>query len=235
MDKPLRLPQTSLGKKLLIAATGLVWLLFLVGHMTGNLKAFLGTDAAGVPEIDVYGHFLRTVGSPLVPEQFLLWTVRIVLLVCLVVHVVLVLQIVQQNRAARPIPYSRFQYRASSVAARSMLVTGLLLLVFLVFHVLHFTTGTIRLGTFEHGKVYQNLYYSFRQPAVAIVYLATMVLVGLHVLHGGWSLFQSWGLDSPDRNAFFRGLAWVLALALGIGFALVPLMFLAGVMPAPPA
>lgn len=234
MDKPLRLRQTSIGKKLLIAGTGLVWLGFLVGHMTGNLKAFLGNDAAGTPEIDVYAHFLRTVGSPLVPEQFLLWTARMVLLVCLLVHVVLVLQLAQQNRAARPIPYARFRHQASSLAARTMLVTGLLLLVFLAFHILHFTTGTVRLGAFEHGKVYHNLYHSFRQPLVAIVYLASMVLVGLHVWHGGWSLFQTWGLDSPDRNKLWRGLAWILAIGLGLGFALVPLMFLAGVMPVPP-
>ena len=155
------------------------------------------------------------------------------LLAALAAHVVLAVQLVRANRQARPVPYARYQHRASTVAARSMMATGLVLLAFVVLHILHLTTGTIRLGPFAEGKVYANLYHSFRQPLAAVGYVAVMIAVSLHVLHGGWSLFQTWGLDHPDRNRGLRWLARLVAIALLIGFSLVPLAILAGWLPPP--
>ena len=235
MDKSIGMIRTAVGKKLLVAATGLVLLLFLVGHVTGNLKAFLGNNADGVPEIDVYGQFLRTVGEPAVPAYSILWLARVVLLTCLVVHVILVIQLASGNLAARPIRYVQYHPKAASWTGRTMMVSGVLLLIFVVFHILHFTTGTIRLGKFEHGQVYSNLYYSFRQPLVSLLYIGFMLVVGMHVHHGTWSFFQTWGLDSPDRNKRLRQVAIVVAVGLLVGFSLVPLAFMSGVMPLPGA
>ena len=223
------------GKKLIVAFTGLILLLFLLGHVTGNLKALFGADPNGIPAIDTYGKFLRTMGEPIVPYGALLWAARTVLLSSLVVHVVVVFQLTAANRTARPIQYSQYRTRASSFAAKSMMFTGVAILVFIALHVLHLTTGTIRFGAFEHGRVYANLYYSFRQPVVALVYMAMMLAVGLHILHGSWSFFQTWGIDNPDRNWMLRRSAVVIALAITIGFSLLPLLFMFGILPEPSA
>ncbi len=223
------------GKKLIVAFTGLILLLYLVGHMAGNLKSLLGADPSGVPAIDVYAKFLRTIGEPLVPYGAILWAARAVLLTSLLVHVVVVLQLTVANRSARPISYAQYRTRASSLAAKSMMVSGIAILVFVVLHILHLTTGTIRVGAFEHGTVYANVYHSFRNPVVSLLYLAMMLVVGLHVLHGGWSLFQTWGLDNPNRNQFLRRTAVILAMAIALGFSLVPLLFMFGILPEPAA
>ncbi len=114
-----------------------------------------------------------------------------------------------------------------------MMYSGLLILAFIVFHILHFTTGTIQLGEFEHGAIYQNLYNSFSLWPVAIAYIFVMLVLGLHLYHGVWSLFQTLGFDNPDRNRALRALAVVLTLGVVIGFILVPMSFVIGVMPDP--
>lgn len=221
------------GKKLIAAATGLILLLFLLGHMAGNLKVLLGADASGVPDIDVYGKFLRSMGEPLIPQGFALWTARVVLLVSLLVHVVVVIQLALANRSARQIPYTVYRTRASSFAAKTMLWSGFAVLAFVIFHVLHLTTGTIRFGSFLPGSVYANLFYSFRQPAAAVLYMLVMLAVGLHVLHGGWSFFQTWGIDNPARNRGLRRASLVIAVLLTLGFCLVPFLFMIGALPDP--
>jgi succinate dehydrogenase / fumarate reductase cytochrome b subunit len=203
-----------LGKKLIAAFTGLILLLFLVGHMAGNLKVLLGADPEGTPDIDLYGRFLRTAGEP-------------------VLHVIVVIQLSVANRRARPIAYARSRTRVSTLAAKSMMVSGLALLLFVSLHVLHLTTGTIQFGPFEHGSVYANLYESFRRPVVAVAYIGFMICVGLHVWHGGWSFFQSWGIDRPGWNPFWRKTATALALALALGFSLVPFLFMFDLLPTP--
>lgn len=225
--------RSLLGKKLLVAATGLILLLYLIAHMAGNLKALLGADAAGVYDIDVYARFLRTVGEPLLPYGSVLWTARVILLVALVVHVITVIQLVANNREARPIQYETYRPRVSTVAARTMMFSGLVILAFVVFHVLHFTTGSIQFGRFEHGQVYANLYHSFRQPVVAVVYLVTMVVVGSHLWHGAWSFFQTWGVENPARNRFLRRLSIVITIAITAGFCLIPFLFMFGILPEP--
>lgn len=222
-----------LGKKLIVAATGLILLLFLLAHMAGNLKALLGADAAGTPEIDIYAQFLRTVGEPLLPHESVLWLTRFILLGALILHVVTVFQLVAANQGARPIRYETYRTRVSTIPAKTMMVSGILILVFVVLHILHFTTGTIRLGQFEHGAVYANLYHSFRLPLVAVAYFFMMVVVGSHVWHGGWSFFQTWGFDNPARNRFWRGLAVLITLAIFVGFSLLPLLFVFGILPEP--
>lgn len=229
------LGSSLVGKKLIAAITGLILLLFLLAHMAGNLKAFTGADAEGIPHIDVYAEFLRSVGEPAIPYGTVLWATRLILLISLVLHVVVVVQLAIANRAARPVRYEVYRTRASSFAAKSMMFTGLAILLFVVFHILHLTTGTIQVGPFKHGQVYANLYYSFRQPIVAIGYLLMMLLVGVHLLHGGWSLFQTWGLDQPGRNRALRRTALIVALLIALGFSSLPLLFMFGILPEPSA
>jgi succinate dehydrogenase / fumarate reductase cytochrome b subunit len=225
--------RSHVGKKLIAASTGMVLLFFLLGHMAGNLKALLGADGGGIPQIDAYAEFLRTVGEPVLPPGVLLWIARITLLVCLVLHVLVVSQLAVSNRGARPIGYAMRRTRASSWMAKSMMLTGVAILIFVVVHILHFTTGTVRFAAFEPGKVYANLYHSFRQPLVAIGYSAIMLLVGMHLWHGGWSFFQTWGWDRPDRNRVIRGLAIGLTLVIVVGFCALPISFVFGWLPEP--
>lgn len=217
------------------AVSGVVLLGFLVLHVSGNLKAFAGAAAGAEPAMDEYAVFLREVGAPLVPREGLLWAVRVVLLGALGLHVVSVAQLVARNRAARPARYEDQHYQEASLSARTMLVSGLLLLLFVTLHILHFTTGTLRVGRFEHMEVYANLWHAFRHGWVALGYVAFMAVLGFHLFHGAWSLFQTLGADRPDRNPGLRRLAAVLAVVLFLGFSAVPAAFWLGALPPPPA
>lgn len=225
--------RTSIGKKFIAAVTGLVLFGFLIGHMAGNLKVFTGSTSAGVPHIDEYGHALRELGSPLVPEGLVLWSARAILLISLIAHVIVVIQLAQQSSGARPVRYVKSNTRQASLAAKWMMFSGLLILAFVIFHILHFTTGTIRLGQFEHGYIYNNLQSSFTKLPVAAIYIAMMIVVAFHLFHGVWSLFQTLGLDNPDRNRALRVFAIASTLVISIGFVLVPVSFILGVMPDP--
>lgn len=233
--KRLKLIYSSVvGKKFIAAITGTILFLFLVGHVAGNLKVFTPDEAGGVPAIDAYAQFLRTMGHPLLPNGLGLWMSRVVLLGAIILHMIVVVQLAMINRNARPKGYAQTKYRAASASARWMLVSGGLLLAFVVFHILHFTTGTIQLGEFEHGLVYSNLFHSFTCWPVVIIYLLAMLVVGFHLYHGIWSLFQTIGLDNPDRNSLLRSLALAITLALVVGFSSLPLAFMAGAMDEPP-
>jgi len=226
--------QSMVGKKILAAVTGIVLFGFLLGHVAGNLKVFTGTTEAGAPAIDEYGEFLREIGHPLVPDQFVLWAARIVLLVALIVHVVVVTQLAFLNMEARPHDYVKKKHTVSTLAARLMLVSGFLILAFVIFHILHFTTGTIVIGQFEHGHIYANLFHSFGYWPVVLLYLVAMVALGFHLYHGVWSLFQTLGFDNPDRNKLLRAFTIGITIALVVGFSSVPLAFMSGQMPDPP-
>lgn len=225
---------STVGKKAIVAVTGAVMLGFLVLHVIGNLKAFLPDPIPGVPDIDVYSEFLRTAGEPILPHAFALQAFRVTLLVAVGLHVVCVFQLALVNRRARPERYSRVDLIEAGTSGRWMLYTGCLLLGFVVIHLLHFTTGTIDASRFTHGAVYANLHRAFAQWHYVAFYLIAMCILALHLYHGSWSLFQSLGLDNPDRNRGLRRLAVVLAVGLALGFALVPAAFFGGFMQAPP-
>lgn len=233
MNRISSLYSTTIGKKFIAAITGLILFGFLIGHVTGNLKAFTGTTAEGVPHIDEYAHFLRIMGEPLVPAMVLLWTARVVLLVSLILHVVVVAQLAFRNMEARPVGYVRSKKSAASLAALWMMFSGSLIFAFIIFHILHFTTGTINIGGFEHGAVYENLANSFKYWPVAIGYVVVMVVLCFHLYHGIWSLFQTLGFDNPDRNRFLRLFAVIAAVLITVGFSSVPLAFMSGALSAP--
>ena len=220
--------RSSVGKKVIVAITGFVLVLFVIGHMAGNLKAFEGADGDGAA-IDHYAEWLRTVGEPVIPYEGLLWTVRVVLLTCFIVHIVGVVQLAKRNREARPAGYPAPRI-GRSFASRTMLVGGLFLLAFVIFHILHFTTGTIDPSAFADGAVYHNLLEAFESPVFVVIYVAAVTVLGLHLYHGVWSSIQTAGWDRPNRNPTFRRLSAFIALAVAIGFAAVPLAFFTGIL-----
>ncbi len=236
MKRLASLYKNTIGKKFIAAITGLILFGFLIGHVAGNLKVFTGSSEDGVPHIDEYAHFLRVMGEPILPEMAGLWIARAVLLVALILHVVVVSQLALQSAEARPVNYVKSKKAAASLPALWMMFSGLLILVFIVFHILHFTLGAVPLGEFEYGYVYNNLAHSFALWPVAIGYIAVMVVLGFHLFHGIWSLFQTLGLDNPDRNRALRAFALIVTVGLVVGFSAVPFSFLLGDlvnMPAP--
>lgn len=232
MQKLLRFYSTTIGKKFVVALTGLVLISFIVGHVTGNLKAFLGYYPDGEHHLDHYAEFLRTIGEDFLGYGNFLWLMRGGLLVCLILHVVTVIQLQARNAKATPDRYQGENYRASTVASRTMFFGGMLLLAFIVYHILHFTTGTLH-GSFKPGQVYANIHYAFQIPWVVGVYLISMCALGLHLYHGGWSLFQTLGLDNPDWNPLIRRVVQAGSLLVVIGFVSVPIAIFIGYLGPP--
>jgi succinate dehydrogenase cytochrome b subunit len=209
---------SSVGKKVVMAISGLLGIAFVIGHMVGNLQVFQGAE-----RLNAYGALLHG------PLNELLWVVRVVLAAAVVLHVVAAWQLTQRDRAARPVDYRRRAPQVSTLASRTMRWGGVLLLVFIVLHVLHFTTGTVRpTGTFVPGDVYGNVIGSFRIWWVTLFYVAAMAALGLHLYHGAWSSVRSLGAETPARNLRRRPVAAVVAAVVAGGFALVPVAVLLG-------
>jgi succinate dehydrogenase / fumarate reductase, cytochrome b subunit len=223
--------RSSVGKKVIVAISGAILAVYILRHVLGNLKAFQGTGADGTP-LDSYASFLRTVGEPVIPEEGVLWLVRIVLIVAVVLHVAGVIQLSRRNSRARPDGYRAKRIRRS-LSSMTMLWGGLFLAAFIVFHVLHLTTGTIDASKYAEGAVYRNLYEAFQQPLFVLIYVAASVVIALHLRHGLWSATQTAGWDKPNRNPTLRRTSNYLALAIGVGFAAVPLAFWTGILEAP--
>lgn len=235
MNRIMKFYKTLLGKKMIAAVTGLIMLGFLLGHVAGNLKVFLPVTENGVQDIDEYAHFLRRIGEPIIPAHVALWSVRIGLLISTVLHMTVVIQLAIQNAKARPIGYVVRKHRSASPSARYMLISGLLIAFYIVYHILHLTVGAVQFGDFQEGKVYANLYHSFsvNNWHNSIFNIAMIVILGFHLRHGLWSLFQTLGLDNPDRNRFLRFAADTVSILIVLGFVVVPLSFLLGLMPLP--
>lgn len=232
MNKVLQFYSSTLGKKVVVAVTGLFLFLFVVGHVTGNFKTFAGYDSEGVHKLDIYGEFLRTFGQELFGYAGFLWIVRIGLLAFLILHVVTIIQLWARNAAARQSRYQGQNYRVSSWAARTMFWGGLVLFAFIIFHILHLTLGTVH-PDFEYGKVFSNVYIAFQNPIVVVGYVVAMTALGFHLYHGIWSMFQTLGLDNPDWNTALRVGAKALSLFIVLGFVSVPLGVFFGFVGAP--
>jgi len=225
MRRVVTLYNSTVGKKIMMAATGVILVGYVLGHMIGNLKAFQGAE-----KIDGYGAFLREMGGPILGHNQALWLVRIGLLIAVVIHIVAALQLTRRIQLARPRPYSRkLDSEASSYASRTMLLGGILLLTFVVYHVLHLTVGSVH-PDFEHGAIYHNLQVAFQSSLTAGVYILAMIALGFHLFHGIWSGFQTLGLNHPKYNRYRRPLAVGLALVIAAGFMAVPISFLARIL-----
>jgi succinate dehydrogenase / fumarate reductase cytochrome b subunit len=218
---------TSIGKKAVMAVTGLVLAGFVIVHMLGNLKIFQGEA-----KFDQYALWLREVGGPLFGPGQLLWLARLVLLVATVLHVVAAVELTRISRAARPVAYARREPIASTYASRTMRWGGAIITLFVIYHLLHFTAGVVGFGPgqFRPLSVYRNVVLGFSVWYVSAFYIAAMVALGLHMYHGVWSTFQTLGLNSERSDGLYRGLATVSALAVVLGNVSVPLAVLAGLV-----
>jgi succinate dehydrogenase / fumarate reductase cytochrome b subunit len=216
VTKILALWRSPLGKKVVMGVTGLIMIGFLVLHMAGNLQAFAGAD-----KLNGYAALLHG------PAHELVLLLRAVLLAALVLHVVAAVQLTRLDPAARPVGYAKQVPQAATFASRTIRWGGFFLLAFIVFHLLHFTTGDVH-PDFIEGDVYHNLVTGLRQPLVAAFYLAAMVAIGLHLFHGAWGSFRSLGLAQPKPKPLERPVAMLLAVALWLGFSIVPVAVLLG-------
>jgi succinate dehydrogenase / fumarate reductase, cytochrome b subunit len=223
--------RSTIGKKYVAAVTGVLLAGFVIAHMLGNLKAIEG-PGRGHAALDSYARFLRTIGSPVLPHDLALWIERSILFAALVLHVTVVTQLYRRNRAAQPRAHRPKRIR-STIAARTMPLTGMVILVFVIFHVLQFTTLTIHPTPLHDGTVYANAYGAFQKWWIVLIYVGGVVLLGFHMNHALWSGAQTAGVDNPDRNWFWRRLASAATLVTVIGFALVPTLFWTGALPKP--
>jgi succinate dehydrogenase / fumarate reductase, cytochrome b subunit len=215
-----RLWGSSVGKKILMAVSGLILYGFVLVHMLGNLKVYQGRDA-----FNHYAEGLRTVGAPFFGYGQLLWVARIILLVALLVHIVAVLQLTRQSKKARKHSYKKFDGLEFSYASRTMLWGGLLLLAYVVYHLLHLTLGTVH-PNFIPGDAYNNFIVGFQQWPASVAYIVAMIPLALHMYHGFWSMLQTLGANNPKYNKLRRP----IALTAAIGVALLNIMFPVSVM-----
>ena len=211
--------RSAVGKKYVMAITGVIGLLFVVGHLIGNLKAYLGAT-----EIDHYGEFLRDLLVPLLPRSVLLWLVRGVLIIALVLHVHAAYVLTKMNHRSRPTDYaSPRDYVAANFASRTMRWSGVIVLLFIAWHLADLTWGTVN-PHFVRGDPYNNLVNSLQRVPVAALYVVANLALGIHIFHGAWSLFQSLGLNNPRFNRWRLLLARGLAAAIVIGNLSFPVM-----------
>ncbi len=225
---------STVGKKLIVAVTGVVLVLYVILHVLGNLKTLQGAGSEdSVAAVDSYAHWLRTVGEPVIPRDGVLWVIRIILLTAFVVHIVGVSQLVARNRAARPAGYRSPKRIGRSLSSRTMAISGVLLLAFIVFHVLQFTTLTIHPTPLADGTVYANLYNAFQEWWLVAIYVIAVIVLGFHLRHALWSVLQTHGYDAPNRNPTIRRGANATAVLIAVGFAAIPLAFFFGLLPEP--
>ena len=209
---------TTIGKKLVVAVTGLILYVYVLGHFVGNLLIYGGREV-----IKNYAHLLHA--SP-----GLLWTARVILFAAVVPHIVVSIQLWWLNKhVARPIGYVRKKNVPPAYASSRMMWTGPAIALFVVFHVLHLTTGSVGLP-FREFDAYENLVGGFRIGWVSAIYIMAMLLLSMHLYHGFWSLFQSLGVSHPRYNRMLKYAAHVLAIAIAAGFISIPVIVLAGVI-----
>ena len=219
MQRLATLLDSSVGKKVVMGVTGVILFGYVAGHVTGNLLVFLGPEA-----INDYGRFLHT---------FLhgtgIWIARAGLLAAVVLHVWASVTLTAENRAARPVGYRRRENRESTFASRSMILSGPVLAGFIVYHLAHFTTGSVH-PSFVPGDVYHNLVVGFRSWGAAAFYALAMLALGLHLYHGAWSMLQTLGASHPRWNLLRNRAAKVATVLIVAGFLSIPAAVILGLL-----
>jgi succinate dehydrogenase / fumarate reductase, cytochrome b subunit len=215
VSRGLRFYDSTIGKKVVMAVTGVMLFGFIISHMAANLQVFAGPDA-----LNGYAVKLRELGP-------LLWAARIGLLVAVVLHIVASFQLIALQNAARPVGYARRASVGSTYASRTMRWSGPILLAFLIYHLMHFTFGNVH-PQFEDLRPYENVVVGFRSVPVVIAYLVAMGMLCLHLQHGLWSMFQTLGAAHPRYTPKIKTFAGLTALGIFLGFVIVPVAVLAG-------
>ena len=208
---------STIGKKIVMAVTGLAMIGFVIGHVSGNLLVFRGPDA-----INHYAAFLKGLGG-------VLWMARAGLLASVVLHFTAAYQLTQMAKAARPQDYAKRVPQVSTLASKTMRWGGVLLLFFIVFHLAHFTLGWVDRTTFSETDVYNNMIVAFNNPLYVVFYVVAMVFLGLHLFHGAWASVRTLGLSKPSRHPLHRRIATVIAFGVWLAFTVIPLGIMAGV------
>jgi succinate dehydrogenase / fumarate reductase cytochrome b subunit len=210
---------SSIGRKVIMAVTGAILFGFVLVHMLGNLQVYLGPEA-----LNHYGVFLRELlhGTGI-------WIARAVLLAAVVLHIWSATSLTLDSRRARPDGYRQQKWKESTYASRTMRWGGVILLLFVIYHLLHFTTGTVH-QSFIEGDVYHNFVSGFRVVPVSLFYIFAMLALGLHLRHGVWSMFQTLGVSHPRYIRMAHVGAWIFAAVIVIGNISFPLAVLAGIV-----
>jgi succinate dehydrogenase / fumarate reductase, cytochrome b subunit len=210
---------STVGKKIVMAVTGIILFGFVIGHLLGNLQVF-----EGPAKLNAYGAFLHSIGE-------FLWPVRIILLIAVTLHIVATVQLALRKKRARPIEYSVKKAIASSYASRTMYWSGPIVLAFIIFHLLHLTAGYIHPGAaYIEGDVYHNVVSGFQVWWVSLSYVVAVSLLGLHLRHGLWSMFQTLGIHQPQHTLRFKKAAMVIALLITLGYISIPICVLLGLV-----
>ena len=218
MNTVLTFWRSTIGKKVVMGATGLIGLGFVIGHMAGNLQAFSGAE-----KLDAYGALLHG------PLHEVVLIARVVLISAVILHVVAAYQLTMLSRAARPVDYAMRKPQVSTLASRTLRWGGVILLAFIIFHILHFTVGTVH-PDYVEGRIYRDLQTGFAVKWVAAFYLVAMIALGMHLFHGTWSSMRTLGVAKQKAYPIKRYLPVVLAVVISTGFAAIPLAFLLGVL-----
>lgn len=218
--RSLTLFDAAIGKKAVVAVTGVVLFGFVIVHMLGNLQMFLG------PEV------MNGYAATLKSNALILWGARSVLLLSVVLHIAFSIQLVLESNQARPVAYRTKHSIATSYAARTMKFSGPLLALFIVYHLAHFTWPGVAMAAYQHDPhdVYSNFVNGFRVPWVTAIYLLAQTALGLHLYHGAWSLFQTLGLSHPRYNRLRENLPRAVAFMVVSGNVILPLAVLAGII-----
>jgi len=219
-----RLARLLIGKKMLMAVTGVILFLFVVGHLLGNLKVYEGPE-----HFNAYAEGLRTVGAPFFGRGQLLWVARIVLLASVLVHIWAAIAVTRASWRARPVAYRRLEPVETTYAARTMRWGGVIVLVYVIYHLLDFTFGRVN-PSFVPGDVYHNVVASFRVWPVSAAYVVAMIVVGLHIYHGLWSAGQTLGVNRPPTVGWRRGVSAVIAVLIAGGYISIPVAVLSGLV-----
>ena len=215
---------TTVFVKQLMAISGIVFVLFLLFHSYGNLKMFLGQEA-----YDHYAHWLKEEAFvPIFPHGGFIWVFRAAMVLMPVIHIWAAAVTWKRSRRARRSAYVVKRSAADAYAARTMRMTGVLLFFLIVFHILHFTTGTVRTGFAADSTPYERMVATFHSPLMVVVYLIFIGLAALHVSHGFWSAFQSLGWVRGGTRKFMEVLSGLVGALIFLMFALPPLAIVAG-------
>ncbi|OMI34097.1 putative cytochrome b subunit [Streptomyces sparsogenes DSM 40356] len=215
--------RSTVGKKAVMAVTGLVMLAYLAAHMFGNLKIFFGPG-----EFNHYAHWLRVIGEPALHYEWFLWLVRVALVASVVLHGVAAYQLSRRDLAARPRKYAR-RRQGASYATRTMRWGGVILGLFVVWHILDLTTLTVNERA-EPGHPYQNVVATFSTWYGNTIYIVAMLALGAHIRHGLWSAIQTLGAGRPHRDRALKIASTAVAVVLAGGFISVPIGVMTGVV-----
>jgi succinate dehydrogenase / fumarate reductase cytochrome b subunit len=218
LQKAIRFYQASIGKKAVMAVTAVVLFGYVVGHLAGNLQVYLGAE-----QMDRYAAFLHSM-------PVLLWGVRILLLVSVVLHITASIQLTLLKQEARPVGYVKKEAIGSTFASRSMIWSGAMIAAFVIYHLLDLTSGVANTAQYQDLHAYENLVYSFQRPAVSIFYIIAMILLGMHLYHGIWSMFQTLGFSHPRYTPMLKRTAAWVSILLTAGFISIPIAVLTGLV-----